>query len=130
MNDVDNYYIGKACNWWDDRNPAYFYYNIAEEMIDNRWTEGRALRNQAGQPIEHCCHIRRIIIHYTPTKKHRKINTPYGLKDIKFLAQSICKVCRKKPIYVCRNYGDYICNDKSGRFYLDTHCKENNYLSH
>ena len=22
MNDVDTYYIGKACEWWDGRNPA------------------------------------------------------------------------------------------------------------
>ena len=22
MNDVDTYYLGKACKWWDDRNPA------------------------------------------------------------------------------------------------------------
>ena len=29
MNDVDTYYIGKACKWWYGRNPADFYYNIA-----------------------------------------------------------------------------------------------------
>ena len=28
MNGVDTYYLGKDCNWWDDRNPAEFYYNI------------------------------------------------------------------------------------------------------
>ena len=39
MSDVDTYYIGKACKWWGDRNPTEFYYNIAEEMIDNHWTE-------------------------------------------------------------------------------------------
>ena len=27
MDDVDTYYIGKACEWWDNRNPEYFYYN-------------------------------------------------------------------------------------------------------
>ena len=42
MNDVDTYYLGKACKWWDDSNPAELYYNIAEDMIDNRWTERRA----------------------------------------------------------------------------------------
>ena len=25
VNDVDTYYIGKACKWWDDRKPAEFY---------------------------------------------------------------------------------------------------------
>ena len=30
MNDVDTYYIGKACKWWDDRNPVDFYYNVEE----------------------------------------------------------------------------------------------------
>ena len=48
MNDVDTYYFGKACDWWYDRNPTEFYYNIAEEMIDNRCTERRTRRNQAG----------------------------------------------------------------------------------
>ena len=28
MNGVDNYYLGKACEWWDDRNPAELSYNI------------------------------------------------------------------------------------------------------
>ena len=51
MNDVDTYYLGKACNWCDDRNPAEFYYNLAEKMIDNRWTERMTRRNQAGKPI-------------------------------------------------------------------------------
>ena len=48
MNDVDTYYLGKPCKWWDDRNPEEFYYNISEEMIENRWNERRARRNQAG----------------------------------------------------------------------------------
>ena len=38
MNYVDTYYLGKDCKWRDDRNPAEFYYNLAEEMIDNRCT--------------------------------------------------------------------------------------------
>ena len=38
MNDVDTYYLGKACEWWDDSNNEEFYYNISEEMIDNWWT--------------------------------------------------------------------------------------------
>ena len=38
INDVDNYYIGKACKWWDKSNPSYFYYNTAEYIIDNWWT--------------------------------------------------------------------------------------------
>ena len=25
MNDVDTYYLGKACKWRDEKNPAYFY---------------------------------------------------------------------------------------------------------
>ena len=28
MDDVDTYYLGKACDWWDDRNPTEFYYNL------------------------------------------------------------------------------------------------------
>ena len=51
MNDFDTYYLGKAGKCWDDRNPAEFYCNLAEEMVDNRWTERRTQRNQAGQPI-------------------------------------------------------------------------------
>ena len=51
MNDVDTYYLGKDCKWWDGRNPEEFYYNLAEDVIENRWTERRTRRNQAGQPI-------------------------------------------------------------------------------
>ena len=25
MDDVDTYYLGKDCEWWDDRNPEEFY---------------------------------------------------------------------------------------------------------
>ena len=41
MDDVDTYHIGKACDWWDYRNPAEFYSKLIEEIIDNRWTERR-----------------------------------------------------------------------------------------
>ena len=63
MNDVDTYYLGKACKWWDYRNPAEFYYNLAEEIIDNWWTERTTRRNQAGQPIEYPGYIRNIVPH-------------------------------------------------------------------
>ena len=124
MNDVDTYYLGKACKWWDDRNPTEFYYNLAEEMIDNQWTERITRRNQAVQPIEYPGYVRNIVPHFTPTKKKRKRKTPYGLKDTKFLAQSICKVCREITIHACSNCGDYLCHDKYGCFCLDTHCEE------
>ena len=39
------YFLVKACEWWYDRNPADYYYNLTEEMIDNRWTERRKQRN-------------------------------------------------------------------------------------
>ena len=39
MNYVDTYYLSKACELCDYRNPADIYYNISEEIIDNRWTE-------------------------------------------------------------------------------------------
>ena len=45
MDDVDTYYLGKACDWWDYRNPEEFYYNITEEIIENQWTERRTQRN-------------------------------------------------------------------------------------
>ena len=51
INYVDTYYLVKACKWWYDRNPTEFYYNLAEDMIDARWTEISTQRNQAGQPI-------------------------------------------------------------------------------
>ena len=51
MNDVDTYYLGKDCKWWYGRNPEDFYYNLAEDVIENRWTERRTRRNQTGQPI-------------------------------------------------------------------------------
>ena len=41
MDGVDTYYLGKACDWWDDRNPAKLYYNLTEDIIDNRLTEIR-----------------------------------------------------------------------------------------
>ena len=28
MDDVDTYYLGKACYWWGDRNTAELYYNL------------------------------------------------------------------------------------------------------
>ena len=93
-------------------------------MVDNRWTERRTQINQEVQPIEYPGHIRNIVPHCNPTKKNRKRNTPDGLKDTKFLAQSICKVCWAKTTYVCRNCIDYLCNDKYGRFCLDIHYEE------
>ena len=95
-------------------------------MIDNQWTERRTRRNQAGQPIEYPGYIRNIVPRCTPTKKNSKRKTQYGLKDTKFPAQSRCKVCREKTIYVCSSFGNYLCCDKSGRFCLDTHCEEKN----
>ena len=130
MNCVYDYYIGKACEWWCDRNPEEFYYNLSEEMIDNRCTERRTRGIQAGIPTEYPGFIRNIVPPFTPTKKKRKRKTPDGLKDTKLLAQSKCNVCRAKTTYVCRNCGYYLCHDKYGRFYLDTHCEEYNYLSH
>ena len=41
MGDVDTYYLGKACDWWDNKNPSELYCNITEEMIENWWTERR-----------------------------------------------------------------------------------------
>ena len=50
MDYCDNCYLGKAFEWWDDRNPSDLYYNITEEIIDNWWTEITTGRNQAGLP--------------------------------------------------------------------------------
>ena len=72
MDYVDTYYIGKACEWGYDRNTSYFYCNITEEMIDNGQTERRTLINQARQPIKHPGYIRKMVHHYTPTKKRGK----------------------------------------------------------
>ena len=71
-------------------NPAKFYYNLTEEMIDNRWTEGRTRTNQAGQPIEYPGYIF-VLPHCTSTNKNRKIKTRNGLVDNKYLSQSRCK---------------------------------------
>ena len=90
---------------------AEFYYNLAEEMIENRRTESRTQRNQAGQPIEYPGYIWNIDLHCNPTKKKRKRNTPNGLKDTKFLAQYICKLCRGKTTYVFSSCVDYLYHD-------------------
>ena len=124
MNDVDTYYLGKACKWWYNRNPEYFYYDIAEDMIDNRWTERRTQRNRSGKPKEHPGYIINIVPNCTPAKKRSKRKIQYFLKDNKFLAQSRCKVCRAKTTYVCSSCGDYLFHDKSGRFCLDSHHEE------
>ena len=94
-------------------------------MIDNRWTERRTRRNQAEQPIEYPGYVGNIVPRCTPTNKNSKRTTPNGLKDTKFLAQPIFKVCREKTTYACSSCGDYVCHGKSGRFYLDTLCEEN-----
>ena len=106
MNDVDTYCTGNACNWWDERNPAEFYYNPAEEIIENRWTERRTRRKQAGKTIYYPGYIRNVFPHCNPTKKKRKIKTPDSFKDTKFLAQSRYKVYRTKTTYFCSNCGD------------------------
>ena len=124
MDDFDTDYLGKDCEWWDDRKPEIFYYNLTEEIIENWWNERRTQRNQAGPPIEYPGYIK-IVPHCTPTKKKRKITTPNGLVDTKFLAHSICKVCREKTPYVCSSCVDYLCREKSGHFCLDTHREEN-----
>ena len=74
-NDVDTYYLGKDCKCWDEKKPAEFYYNLAKEIIDNRWTERRTQINQAGQPMEHPGYIRNVVPHCTPTKKEEKKDT-------------------------------------------------------
>ena len=94
-------------------------------MIDNQCTEGSTLRNQAGQPIEYPGYIRNIVPHCNPTKKKRKIKTPNVLKDIKFLAQSICKVFKGETTYVCCSFGNYFFRDKYGCFFLCKHYEEN-----
>ena len=96
IDDVDTYYLGKACKWWYYSNPAEFYYNIAEEMIDNRWTERSTQRNQAGKPIEYPGYIGKIVTHCTPTKKKRKIKIQGGLKDIKLLENPDAKYVGEK----------------------------------
>ena len=123
MDDVDAYYLGKACEWWDNRNPAEFYYNYTED-IENLWTERSKGRNQSGQPIEYTGYIRNIVTCCNPTEKKGKINTPNGLLDTKYLAKSRCKVCRSETTYVCSICGEYLYNEKYGRFCLDTHCEE------
>ena len=72
MDDTDIYYLCKACDWWDESNTAEFYYNLTEEMIDNRWTEIITRREQAGQPIGYPGYIRKNVPHFTPTNKNRK----------------------------------------------------------
>ena len=130
INDVATYYLGKTCKWWDDMNPAEFYCNLAQEMIDNRWTEIRTRINQAGEPIEYTGCTRNIVTNCIPTKKKSKRKTQDSLKDTKFLAQYRCKVCGAKNTNVCSSCGDYLCHDKLSRFCLDAHCEENNQLSH
>ena len=93
-------------------------------MIENWWTKRRTQRNHTGQPIEYPGYIRNIVPHCTPTKKKIKRKTQDGLKYTNLLAQSKYKVCRAKNTYVCSSCGDYVCHDKSGRLYLDTHCEE------
>ena len=85
MDDVDIYYIGKACDWWDYRNAEYFYYNLTEEMIHNRWTGKSTQRNKARQSIEYPGYVRNIFPRFNPTKKNSKRKTPNGLVDTKFL---------------------------------------------
>ena len=84
---VDTYYLGKSCEWWYDRNPAEFYYNLTEDMIDNMWTEIRTRRNQVGQPRDYLGYIINSVPHCNPTEKKRKRKTPNGLVDTKFLKQ-------------------------------------------
>ena len=123
MDGFDGYYIGKACEWWDYRNPAEFYYNLTEEMIDNCCTERRTQINQAGQPVEYPGHIRNILPRCTPTNNNRKRKTPNRLVDTEFLAQSRCKVCRGKTTYVCNSCGNYLCYEKSIHFCLNKRCE-------
>ena len=94
MNVVYTYYFGKACKWWDDRNPAEFQYNLTDNMIENWWTERSTRINKTEQPIQYPGYIKYIVPNCNPTKKKRKIKTPDHLKDIKLLAQSRCKVYR------------------------------------
>ena len=94
-------------------------------MINNRWTERRTQRNQAGKTIEYPGYIRNIVLQFNQNKNKRKIKTRNGLKDTKFLAQYRCKVCRRKATNVCSSCGDYVCYDKSDRFGIDTHYEGN-----
>ena len=58
MNVVYTYYLGKACKCWDDRNPSEFQYNLADDMIENRWNERSSRINKAEQPIEYPGYIK------------------------------------------------------------------------
>ena len=105
-------------------NPAEFHYNLAEEMIENRWTERSTQGKQEGQPVQYPGYIRNIPPHRNSTNKKSKIKTQYGLKDTKSLSQSRCKLCMAKTTYFCSSCGIYFCHDKSGRLRLDTHFEE------
>ena len=76
VNDVDTYYLGKACKWWYYRDPTEFYYNLAEGMIENRWTERRTQRNQAGQYIEYPGYIRKKFLIVPQLRKRGKERHP------------------------------------------------------
>ena len=52
MNVVYTYYLGKACKRRDESNPSEFQYNLADDMIENRWNERSTRINKAEQPIE------------------------------------------------------------------------------
>ena len=95
-------------------------------MIENRWAERGTLRNQEGKHIEYPGYTRNIFPHCNPTNNKGKRKTPNIMKDIKFLVQSICKLCRGKITYVCSSCGDYVCNGKSDQLCLYKHREENN----
>ena len=93
MNVVYTYYLGKSCKCRNERNPSEFQYNLADDMIENRWTERSTRINKVEQPIEDPEYINRLFLIIIQLRIRVK-EKPDCLKDIKFLAQSICKVCK------------------------------------
>ena len=77
MDDADTYYLGEAYECWYGSNPAQFYYNLTEDIIDNRQTEIRTRINQIGPLIEYPGYIRKCVTHFTPNKKEEKKDTKW-----------------------------------------------------
>ena len=126
MADVDTYYVGKQCGWWDDETPREFYERLAEEMIDNTLDNRSARRTRAYDGGSASSPAAVVAAHCSPTTKRRKERdgtvTNYSLQgrclECKRKSSSVCSFCRQQN----KDKEPWICHQKTGRLCFKKHC--------
>ena len=126
MNDTDTYKVGMACGYWCDKFPHDFYFNLAEEMVNDNYEINGPTTRRGGSRRAEAPLTSPPIAYAAPIK--RNINKNDGTES-NYTDQGHCTECKKcKPTTFCIIYsmqkptGKYcICTLKTGWLWLEKH---------